>query len=476
MKKLAKITLRMKIILFAIVILVTACNTGTKTGTQNLSPDEAKALAKEAWLFGLPVVMFEKQFDFGSYVTKPDETRAPVNQFVHYRKFVDASNRSVVGFNVDNLYSFGSLDLSKEPIILSVPAMGDRFWLMQIIDAWNGVPAAPGSRTHGGEKAQDFLITGPDWKGNAPDGIEVLQSPTNLVLLGGRTYCSGDSDYEEVNKLQDQYKLTPLSAWGKPYMPPANVPLKKGADGETLVNEQVMALDADQFFGNLNRLMVTNPAYATDAPILKKLLPLGISPGASFSTASMSAEVKSAIEEGMAEAKAALAHEMKTLGKIVNNWSLTYDMGRYGTKYTYRAAWTFGGIGGNLLEDAFYPFVSSDADGNDLTGDQNYTLTFAEGEWPPAGAFWSLTMYDMDAYLVDNPLNRYAVGDRSNMKPNQDGSLSIYIQSESPGTEKEANWLPAPKSGPFKMALRLYSPEEKVIDGSWVPPAVVLQK
>ena len=210
--------------------------------------------------------------------------------------------------------------------------------------------------------------------------------------------------------------------------------------------------------------------------MLKKLLPLGLEPGASFSTASMSTEVKSAIEEGMAEAKAALVHEMKTLGKIVNNWSLTYDMGRYGTKYTYRAAWTFGGIGGNLLEDAFYPFVSSDADGNDLISDHSYTLTFAASEWPPAGAFWSITMYDLGGYLVDNPLNRYALGDRSNMKPNQDGSLSIYIQSESPGTEKEANWLPAPKSGPFKMALRLYSPEEKVIDGSWVPPAVVLQK
>lgn len=476
MKKLAKITLRMKIILFAIVILVTACNTGTKTGTQNLSPDEAKALAKEAWLFGLPVVMFEKQFDFGSYVTKPDETRAPVNQFVHYRKFVDASNRSVVGFNVDNLYSFAQLDLAAEPMVLSIPKMGDRFWMMQIIDAWNGVPVTPGSRTHGGEKALDFLVAGPDWKGVVPDGMEVLRSPTNLVMIGGRTYCAGDSDYEEVNKLQDQYKLTPLSSWGKPYMPPASVPLKKGVDGKTLVNDQVMALDAEQFFSNLNRLMVTNPPYAEDAPMLKKLLPLGIAPGAPFSTKALSADVNAAIKEGIDQGKADMVAEMKSLGKIVNNWMLTYDMGRYGIKYTYRAAWTFGGIGGNLLEDAFYPFAVNDADGKQLTGDYSYTLTFKKGDWPPADAFWSMTLYDMEGYLVDNPMNRYAIGDRSGMKSNPDGSLTIYIQSESPGKDKEANWLPAPKAGPFKLALRLYVPKESVINGSWVPPAVILQK
>jgi hypothetical protein len=218
MKNLVKITQRMKVLLIAIATLIGACNSGTKTGTlSNLTPDEAKNLAKEAWLFGMPLVMFEIQFDYGTYTIKPEATRAPVNQFVHYRKFVDASNRSVVGFNVDNLYSFGSLDLAKEPIILSIPAMGDRFWLMQIIDAWNGVPAAPGSRTHGGEKAHDFLIAGPDWKGVAPDGVEVLRSPTNLAIIGGRTYCAGSDDYDRVNKLQDQYKLTPLSAWGRPW-------------------------------------------------------------------------------------------------------------------------------------------------------------------------------------------------------------------------------------------------------------------
>ena len=445
----------------------------TGASTASLTASEARELAREAWLFGLPLVMFEKQFDYGAYATKPTETRAPVNQFVHYRKFVDASNRTVVGFNVDNLYSFASLDLAAEPVVLSIPEMGARFWLMQIIDAWNGVPAAPGSRTHGGTNAHDFLIAGPDWTGVAPDGMELLRSPTNLVLIGGRTYCAGEDDYAAVNELQDQYKLTPLSAWAEPYTPPADVPLKEGVDGETLVNEQVMALDAEEFFSNLNRLMATNPPYAADAPMLRKLLPLGIAPGAPFSTAALSVDVNAAIAEGIVEGKAALAAEIKSLGKIVNNWTLTYDMGRYGTKYTYRAAWTFVGIGGNLLEDAFYPFAINDADGNQLTGEHSYRLTFGKGAWPAAEAFWSLTLYDMEGYLVDNPLNRYAIGDRSDMAPGPDGSLTIYIQSESPGKDKEANWLPAPKTAPFKMALRLYAPRESVRDGSWVPPAIV---
>ena len=173
--------------------------------SSTLMPDVARNLAKEGFLFGLPLVMFEKQFDYQTYTTKVEETRSPVNQFVHYRRFVDASNRLVVGFNVDNLYSFASLDLAAEPLVLSIPKMDERYWLMQLIDGWNGVPAAPGSRTHGGARPHNFLIVAPDWEGVAPDGMDVLRSPTNLAMIGGRTYCAGAKDYAVVNQLQDQY-------------------------------------------------------------------------------------------------------------------------------------------------------------------------------------------------------------------------------------------------------------------------------
>jgi hypothetical protein len=302
--------------------------------------------------------------------------------------------------------------------------------------------------------------------------MKLLRCPTNLGGIGGRTYCAGADDYAATNALQDQYQLMPLSAWGKPYTPPASVPLKEGTDGETLVNEQVMALKAGQFFSNLNRLLATNPPYAEDAPTLKKLRTLGIAPGAPFSTEGLDADVVAALEEGVAQGKAAMAAEMKSLGKMVNQWGLTYDMGRYGTKYAYRAAWTFVGIGGNVIEDAFYPLALNDADGEPLSGEHNYTLTFEKDAWPPADAFWSMTLYDIEGYLVDNPLDRYAIGDRSGMQPNTDGSLTIYIQSESPGEDKEANWLPAPKTGPFKLTLRLYAPQKSVLNEDWVPPGI----
>jgi len=436
-----------------------------------LAPEIARNLAKDAWLFGLPLVMFEKQIDYSTYVMSPGQAKAPINQIAHFRRFVDASERSIVGFNVDNLYSLAWIDLSKEPLVLSVPAMGDRYWIMQIVDAWNGVPAAPGSRTHSGAEPHLFLIAGPDWQGEVPEGMDLIRSPTNLGGVGGRTYCAGPDDYAAVNALQDQYTLTPLSDWNTGWQPP-EVPLKAGADGETLVNAQVMALDAEQFFSNLNRLMATNPPYTDDAPTLDKLRPLGISPGEPFSMADRSPEVRAAIEEGVMAGKAALAEEAKKLGEMVNNWGLTYDMGRYGTRYAYRAAWTFVGIGGNLIEDAFYPLTLLDSAGNPLTGEHAYTLTFAAGQWPPADAFWSLTMYDIEGYLVDNPLDRYAIGDRSGMQANADGSLTIYIQGESPGEDREANWLPAPKTGPFKVAMRLYQPRESVLNGSWAPPAL----
>lgn len=459
----------------SLLLFVAACKKETVRKVETLTPESARELAKEAYLFGLPVVLIEKQSDFSSYTTRVEKPKAPINQFYHYREFADASNKSIVGLNVDNLYSLASLDLTKEPLILSIPPMGNRFWLMQLVDAWNGVPAAPGSRTHG-SKGGTFAIVGPDFKGQLPDGVEELRSPTNITMIGGRTYCSGKADYATVAKLQNQYKLVPLSQWGKNYVPSQNVPLKESVDGTTLVNKQVTTMSAEQFYKNLNRLMVGNPPYAPDADELKKLEPLGIKPGGDFSMSTFTPEIAKAIEEGYKDGFKALMAESKNLGEKKNGWGLTYDMGRYGTRYAYRAAWTFFGVGGNVLEDAFYPLGQEDAQGNALDSANKYTLTFKKDEIPPAKAFWSLTMYDMDSYLVDNKLNRYALGDRSGLKYNPDGSLTLYLQKDSPGKDKETNWLPTPQSGGFKVALRVYTPEERVINKSWIPPAIQKEK
>ncbi len=205
---------------------------------------------------------------------------------------------------------------------------------------------------------------------------------------------------------------------------------------------------------------------------MKEIEKIGIKRGADFSLSSFTPEVAKAIEEGYVEGRKAMMEEATQLGKIVNGWSLSYDLGKYGTRYVYRAAWTYFGVGGNLLEDAFYPLAQTDADKNPLDGVNKYTLTFTKEQIPPANAFWSLTMYDFDAYLVPNKLNRYSLGDRSNMKFGKDSSLTIYLQNTSPGKDKESNWLPTPQSGKFKVALRLYVPKQAVVEGSWIPPAI----
>jgi hypothetical protein len=378
---------------------------------------KAASLAQEAFLFGVPLVLIDIQAGFGSHVTEPTGLRAPVNQFGHSREFVDASDRTVVGFNVDNLYSFAFLDLSEEPVVMSVPEMGDRYWIMQVIDAWNGVPGAPGKRTHAG-RGGVFLITGPGQDVDVPDGMEQIRCPTLITPIAGRTYCSGPEDYDAVHALQDQYRLTPLSRWGEDYEPPSHVPLKEGVDGETLVNDQFKELTAEQFYSRRNELLVDNPEYPADSPFLERYEEIGIAPGRKFDLSSFPVGMRAAIELGYKMGGVELMKASQSLGETeVNGWSLTYDMGRFGTRHAYRAAWTLVGVGGNLLEDAFYPTTVFDGDGNDLKGGERYELTFAKSEIPPAAAFWSLTMYDIEAYLVPNELDRYSIGDRSWVPP-----------------------------------------------------------
>lgn len=436
-----------------------------------ISAEEARETAREAFVFGLPLVYIATQLDVASHVAKAEQSRAPLNQFAHFREFPDASNKTIVGLNVDTLYSAASLDVAPEPLVLSVPEMGDRFWIMQLIDAWNNVPHAPGSRTAGGAGGR-FVIAGPEWRGAVPAGMTELRMPTNLALLAGRTYTKGPGDYAAVHALQDQYQLVPLSRWGERYTAPENVPLKPGVDGETPVPRQINALSAEAFFGRLNNLLARNPASPADAPVLARAAKLGIQPGANFDIGVFSPEVRAAIEAGVRAGQQDIRDEERRLGDFINGWTVALDLGRYGTKYTYRAAWTLFGVGGNLAEDAIYPLSVVDGDGNPYDAAKSYVLHFTREQLPPVTAFWSLTLYDSESYLVPNPINRSALGDRSDLSYGADGSLTLYIQSQSPGKSRDANWLPAPQTGGFKLALRLYGPKREVFDRTWAPPPV----
>jgi len=432
---------------------------------------EAEAIAQEAFVFGMPLIYIAMSNDAMSHVSAAAENVAPMNQFGHHRRFPDAKSNAIVGMNVDTLYSLAMLDLAAEPLVLSVPPMGDRFWIMQILDGWNDVPAAPGARTVGG-KGGNWVLVGPNWTGSLPEGIPAVHVPTSAANIGGRIYTTGsEEDYAAVHRLQDQLKLTPLSRWGTDYQPPTNVPLKPGVDAKTPIPKQVFALSAEAYFSRLAALLPDNPPARADAPVLERMAMLGISPGEPFDISGFDDPTRAAIEAGVKAGHEQVIAGQNTMGEKVNHWQLARDLGRYGTNYAYRATWTYFGVGGNLVEDAFYPTTQVDDRDQALTGEHRYRLHFTRELIPPVDAFWSLTLYGDDAYLVPNPIDRYALSGRDPMRYEADGSLTIYIQADDPGGEATQNWLPAPKAL-FRLALRLYSPKKQVVEGQWAPPPV----
>ena len=337
--------------------------------------------------------------------------------------------------NVDTLYSLANLDLTAEPIVLVVPPMeGKRWWIMQIIDAWNDVPAAPGSRTHG-DKGGNFALTGPNFKGTLPAGLEEIRVDTSLVALGGRTYTGGKADYAAVHKIQDQYQLIPLSQWkgaSTKFTPPASVPVKPGVDAKTPVPAQVFKLSADQFFGRLCELLPNNPAREADAPVMARLAKLGIKPGAKFTTAGFDADTRKAIDEGIAAAQQAIRAEESKMGEMVNGWQIARDLGRYGTKYPYRAAWTFFAVGGNLVEDAIYPLTLTDSEGRSSRA-RTIRAALREGS-DPAGGRVLVPHALRQGYLpCRQPAQPLRARRPERFQLGEDGSLTLYLQNESPG-------------------------------------------
>jgi hypothetical protein len=439
-----------------------------------MSEQRARDLGVEAYIYGYPLVLMDVTKQVGTNVPKAGENAAPLNQFGQKRSFPDDTFTAVVSPNADTLYSFGFLDLSTEPIVLSVPEMGNRYYLMEMLDAWTNVFACPGTRTTGSGKA-DFAIVGPQWAGTLPPGVQEIRSPTNLVWIIGRTQTNGRDDYAAVHAIQDKYKLTPLSAWGKPYAPPENVPIASGVDMATPPVEQVTRMDAAAFFERLNALMKDNPPSPADAAVVERFASIGVVPGKPFDLKSLDPSVAKGLEGSVRDAQATIVSEArKPHGKTINGWEFMDNLGRYGTDFLWRAVVALVGLGANLPEDAVYPRAITDADGQRLNGTSRYVVQFAKDQLPPVGAFWSITMYNSSQFFVKNPIQRYAIGDRDKLIFNSDGSLSLYLQNDSPGKDKESNWLPSPEDS-FNLIMRLYWPKKEILEGSWKPPAIVRQ-
>lgn len=431
--------------------------------------------ALEAYVYAYPLVTMEYTRRVITNVAEPHGTKAPMGQIGRLREYPDASFRDVTAPNADTLYTYGFFDVGHEPYVLSLPEMEDRFALFPMLDGWTNVFEVPGKRTTG-TGAQTYAITGPGWSGTLPDGVKEYKSPTSMVWLLGRIYCTGTpEDYDAVHKLQDEVKLVPLSAYGKDYTPPPGK-VDPNIDMKTAVREQVNALDAVAYFTLFCELMKTNPPAAADAPILETLATIGIVPGQDFNATKLDVILQKRLPQ-IAFARIML-HFKDSGGDIkdINGWAYTTKTGLYGTDYLQRALITAIGLGANRPQDAIYP-TSTKSGGallsRDYNGSEKYVVNFPKGQLPPVNGFWSITMYDAGYFFVENPLNRYSISQRQDLKPNPDGSTTVYIQHESPGADKESNWLPAPKDK-FILMMRLYWAKEgnpSILDGSWVLPA-----
>ena len=437
---------------------------------------EEFGVAIEAYTYGYALVTMEMTRRVITNAAKPEGTHAPMGQFARLREYPSATFRDVTAPNADTLYTSAFVDVGKEPMVLSIPDMKGRYFLFPMLDGWTNVFSVPGKRTTGTD-AQTYAITGPGWSGQLPDGVKELKAPTSMVWILGRIYCTGTpEDYKEVHALQDQCQLVPLSSYGKSYTPPPGT-VDPSIDMKTAVRAQVNALDAKAYFTLLAQLMKTNPPAAADAPIVEKMAQIGLVPGKDFDASKFDAVAAKRIP-GLAFDRIML-HFKFSDGDVqnVNGWGFTTKTGIYGTNYIQRALVAAIGLGANRPQDAVYP--TSQKDGNGLlaraySGTEKYVMHFDKGQTPPARGFWSLTMYDGDYFFIANPLNRYSISARQKLKYNADGSLDLYIQKDSPGADKESNWLPAP-AGKFILMLRLYWPDDdkpSILDGSWVIPPV----
>jgi hypothetical protein len=436
------------------------------TRAADISPAEARAIAKEAYIYGFPLVdgyrmMYVSFLDRSSPVFK-----APLNTLRSEARLYTPEDRIVVTPNSDTLYSFVGFDLRAEPMVLTLPAIEkERYYSVQLVDLYTFNFDYLGSRTTG-NGGGSFLVAGPDWKGETPPGItKVARAETKFASAFFRTQVFGPADMDNAKKVQAGYKVQPLSAFlGQPAPPPAPAiawvkPLPPAAQRTSL-----------EFFNIVRVILDLCPVHPSEKELRDRFAKIGLVPGQPFDPATLAPEIKAALQAGMADGQKAIDERRAAGGKSSDLFGTREHLKN---DYLARATGAQFGILANSQEEALYLGYEQDAEGQPLNADKHgYVVRFAPGQLPPAQAFWSLTMYDLPGqFLVANPLNRYLINSPMlpDLKRDADGSLTLYIQGESPGQDKESNWLPAP-DGPFMMVIRIYWPKPEALDGTWKQP------
>jgi hypothetical protein len=432
------------------------------------NPPPLHQAAQRAYLYAYPLVLMD--------ATREATAPVPGSDFNHLRQFPDHAFRQIVRPNADTLYSTGWLDLSKEPVMMHVPDTHGRYYLMQLLDAWTETISGPGKRTTGTGEGW-FALVGPDTKEDVklPEHARRIDCPTNMVWVLGRIQTNSATDYANVHRLQAGFHLMPLSRYPDGVRRALGSAATRPASATTPPPPpaRVANMSTSEFFNRFAQLLTANPPHQDDGPMVKALAELGIRAGERFPATSQDP----AFEAGVQTAKELLAKAETLRGegqRGPTGWSGgTANVGRYGTNYLARAVVARIGLGANPPEDAVYLNCNRDSTGAPLDASKRYRMHFDKSRLPPVDAFWSVTMYDGQGYFVNNPIGRYAIGDRDQVRYNQDGSLDLFIQTGKPANPD--NWLPAAKPpAPIVLSFRLYWPREEILKGKWNPPPVVV--
>ncbi len=474
------------LLMVAAMIVVAGCNgpaadqskssssaPSSSTASAPVTPEEARAIAKEAYVYGFPIVdNYRVQYTY--FVDKQNpQYKGGWNEIHSSAQVFTPADTAVQTPNSDTPYSALGADLRTEPLVLTVPPIQqDRYYSLQFVDGYTYNFAYLGSRTTGNGGGR-YLLAGPDWKGEKPAGIDaVIRSDTELAMVLYRTQLFGPSDIDEVKKIQAGYQVAPLSVF---LNQPSPAPAPPIDFVPPLTPDQQRT--SPQFFDILNFALRFAPTLPEEKELRERFARIGIGPDGNFDAEKLTPEMRSAIEAGMADAWAELDALKKNdidTGKV---GSAQFFGSRQDLKgnYLYRMAGAVFGIYGNTAAEALYPSFTNDSTGAPLTGANNYTFRFAKGQLPPVNAFWSLTVYELpQSMLVANPINRYLINSPMlpSLVPDPDGGYTFYVQNSSPGLDREANWLPTPK-GPFSLVLRLYWPKPDALNGTWKPPQPV---
>lgn len=415
---------------------------------------------EDAYVYAFPLVIMDATKISATNTEEVDSEKAPVNQFIHSVALADAQFRTVVTPNVDTIYSQVWYDLSEEPMVYELPET-DRFCKVQVLDGWTNTAAVL-------DKAGAYAITLSTWEGELPEGVTRIDVPTSMAWSITRIVLSGEEDLPNVYAIQEKMKLMPLSDYisGDIYEPPKG---SYSEENDYVPVDKVLSMGPVTFFNKANELMVKNSPAAADKEMLEKIAAVNVGPGMEFDTSVLTGDVTENWKTMLTEIRLRIIKEGQKFSKKLGQWDYFGEpIGDFNTEYAYRALVALAGLGANTVEVALYPKIEQDADGNTLTGEKSYLLHFESYPQVLEGGFWSVTAYGDDDFLIDNPMDRYCINDRSDLKANDDGSVDIILSEDAP--EDTTNWLPVGDGG-FHLYMRIYTPDMDALD-TWTAPAI----